>query len=153
VTRVSLDNYLMNVAMVIRSRSDWPGTHVGCVAAVDGMIRSTGYNGTPKGWEFPKVLRLGPGEFPDKETMAYYKPLYCHAEENAIVQAARAGVCLNGSTFYVTMSPCIQCARMLINVGCKRVVFHDEWEGVESTRAMELLVGSGINWEMLKLPQ
>lgn len=140
--RPSIAAYLMEVARVVAKRSDWPGTQVGCVAAVDGMIRSTGYNGTPKGW------RVNHAELLDiKEQMTQ---VLCHAEENAIVQAARAGTSLNGATFYTTMSPCLSCAAMMINVGAREVIYGTKWERAEADDAVRLLIECGVRINTLE---
>jgi dCMP deaminase len=113
-TRPTVDEWMLGIAEAMSLRSSWPGTKVGCVAAVDARIVSTGYNGMPRGWL----------DSPDRSDKIYI----CHAEENVIVQAARYGISLAGAVFYTTMSPCLSCARMLVNVGAKRVVCAKLWE-------------------------
>ncbi len=103
--------------------SDWskdPSTKVGCVVVgEDREIRSTGFNGFPRGIE-DNIERL--------EDREQKYPLICHAEENAIMHAARIGVSLKGSTAYVTWPPCSRCARSLIQAGIKEVVYSSEEE-------------------------
>jgi len=103
--------------------SDWskdPSTKVGCVVVgEDREIRSTGFNGFPRGIE-DNIERL--------EDRKQKYPLICHAEENAIMHAARIGVSLKGSTAYVTWPPCSRCARSLIQAGIKEVVYSSEEE-------------------------
>jgi len=98
--------------------SDWskdPSTKVGCVVVgSDREIRSTGFNGFPRGIE-DSSERL------DDRNQKY--PLICHAEENAIMHAARVGVSLKGCVAYVTWPPCTRCARSLIQAGVVEVVF------------------------------
>ena len=98
--------------------SDWskdPSTKVGCVVVgSDREIRSTGFNGFPRGIE-DDPTRLG-----DRDQKY---PLICHAEENAIMHAARVGVSLKGCVAYVTWPPCTRCARSLIQAGVVEVVF------------------------------
>jgi dCMP deaminase len=144
MARLSLDEYLMGVASVVKARSDWPGTKVGCVAATEGMILSTGYNGTPKGWHPQcEVSLLGIDDALAK-TIRGMKPYFCHAEENVIVQAARVGVMLETSTFYSTLSCCLTCARMMVNLGISRFVYLTKWDGEESSKALALLTDSSI---------
>ena len=152
--RPSIDQYLMGLAVVVKSRSDWPGTKVGCVAAFEGMVRSTGYNGTPKGWEPAKHLPLEKYDEGDRAREIeprMLKPYYCHAEENAIVQAARAGVKLEGCTFYSTLSCCLPCARMMVNAGAAGFVFLQEWDGQEAEAALQLLGACGIHVSKLSI--
>jgi len=103
--------------------SDWskdPSTKVGCVVVgEDREIRSTGFNGFPRGIE-DNIERL--------EDREQKYPLICHAEENAIMHAARIGVSLKGSTAYVTWPPCSRCARSLIQAGIKEVVYSSKEE-------------------------
>ena len=91
-----------------------PSTQVGCViVGPDREIRSTGFNGFPRGIEDNARLH-------DRE--AKYA-IICYAEENAIMHAARIGVSLKGCTAYVTWPPCTRCARSLIQAGISRVVY------------------------------
>lgn len=113
--RPTIDEWVIGMAEHVSSRSSWPGTKVGCVVTRDGRIVSTGYNGTPRKWK-------------DSESRDN-KAVFCHAEENAIVNAARHGISLEGCTFYVTLSPCITCARMMVNVGAVEVIYAELWEG------------------------
>jgi dCMP deaminase len=98
--------------------SDWskdPSTKVGCVVVgPDREIRSTGFNGFPRGIE-DTAERLGNR---DKKY-----PLVCHAEENAIMHAARIGVSLKGCIAYVTWPPCTRCARSLIQAGISEISY------------------------------
>ena len=97
-----------------------PSTKVGCVVVgEDREIRSTGFNGFPRGIDDDEE-RLN-----DREKKY---PLICHAEENAIMHAARIGVSLKDSTAYVTWPPCSRCARSLIQAGVREVVFSDAGE-------------------------
>ena len=97
--------------------SEWskdPSTKVGCVVVgPDREIRSTGFNGFPRGIQ----------DSDDRLTNRDLKyPLICHAEENAIMHAARIGLALKGCTAYVTWPPCTRCARSLIQAGVSEIV-------------------------------
>ena len=97
-----------------------PSTQVGCVVVgPDREIRSTGFNGFPRGIE-DSIARL------ENRELKY--PLICHAEENAIMHAARIGISLKGCTAYVTWPPCSRCARSLIQAGVDEVVYPAESE-------------------------
>ena len=108
------------LAQHISSWSKDPSTKVGCVVVgADREIRSTGFNGFPRGID-DSIERLE-----DREEKY---PLICHAEENAIMHAARVGVSLKGCTAYVTWPPCSRCARSLIQSGIKQIVYPNPGE-------------------------
>ena len=109
------DSRFLELAKHISGWSKDPSTKVGCVVVgEDREIRSTGFNGFPRGIE-DDPTRLG-----DRDQKY---PLICHAEENAIMHAARIGVSLKGNTAYVTWPPCSRCSRSLIQAGLKEVVY------------------------------
>lgn len=109
------DVRFVKLAMHIANWSKDPSTKVGCVVVgEDREIRSTGFNGFPRGIEDDEERLL------DREQKY---PLICHAEENAIMHAARIGVSLKGSTAYVTWPPCSRCARSLIQSGIKEIIY------------------------------
>ena len=114
------DLRFIELAKHISGWSKDPSTKVGCVVVgEDREIRSTGFNG------FPRGIDDNPERLTNRETKY---PLICHAEENAIMHAARIGVSLKGSTAYVTWPPCSRCARSLIQAGVKEVVYSLEVE-------------------------
>jgi len=105
----------LNLATHISNWSKDPSTKVGCVVVgPDREIRSTGFNGLPRGIE-DNEERLNNRE------IKY--PMICHAEENAIMHAARIGISLKGCTAYVTWPPCTRCARSLIQAGILTVIY------------------------------
>ena len=109
------DRRFLELAEHISTWSKDPSTKVGCVGVgEDREIRSTGFNGFPRGIE-DDAERLA-----DREQKY---PLICHAEENAIMHAARTGVSLKGNTAYVTWPPCTRCTRSLIQAGVSEVVY------------------------------
>ena len=109
------DKRFLDLATHISTWSKDPSTKVGCVVVgEDREIRSTGFNGFPRGIE------------DDEERLADREqkyPLICHAEENAIMHAARTGISLKGNTAYVTWPPCSRCTRSLIQAGVSEVVY------------------------------
>ena len=114
------DLRFIELARHISGWSKDPSTKVGCVVVgEDREIRSTGFNGFPRGIN-DDFERLS-----DRERKY---PLICHAEENAIMHAARIGISLKGSTAYVTWPPCSRCARSLIQAGIREVVYSSEQE-------------------------
>lgn len=114
-TRASWDEYFMAIAAQVATRSTCDRKHVGAVIVRDKMILTTGYNGSVRGSphcdDEGHLLENG----------------HCvrtvHAEANAIVQAARNGVRLEGADIYVTAIPCFGCFKLIANAGLRRVVF------------------------------
>ena len=124
-----------------------PSTKVGCVVVgEDREIRSTGFNGFPRGIDDDEE-RLN-----DREKKY---PLICHAEENAIMHAARIGVSLKDSTAYVTWPPCSRCARSLIQAGVREVVYSvageipDRWKADFQT-STEMMREAGLKVRSIK---
>ena len=108
----------LKLAKHISKWSKDPATKVGCVVVgPDREIRSTGFNGLPRGIE-DNDERLN-----DRE-IKY--PLICHAEENAIMHAARIGISLKDCTAYVTWPPCTRCARSLIQAGISTIIYPEK---------------------------
>ena len=135
------DLRFVELAKHISQWSKDPSTKVGCVVVgEDREIRSTGFNGFPRGISDDAERLIN-------REMKY--PLICHAEENAIMHAARIGVSLKGSTAYVTWPPCSRCARSLIQAGIKEVVYSEEEEIPERwiedfTISCEMLTEAGV---------
>ncbi|MBO7372092.1 MAG: dCMP deaminase family protein, partial [Bacteroidales bacterium] len=102
----------------------------GAILVKDKMIISDGYNGTPSGFE--NVC---------EDENGVTKPYVLHAEANAISKVAKSSNSSDGSTLYVTASPCIECAKLIIQAGIKRVVYHDEYR---ITDGLDLLRRAGI---------
>ena len=112
------DQRFLELAKHISGWSKDPSTQVGCVVVgEDREIRSTGFNG------FPRGIKDDDERLFDREQKY---PLICHAEENAIMHAARIGLSLKGCTAFVTWPPCTRCARSLIQAGVVEVVYPNE---------------------------
>jgi len=113
--RASWDEYFMNIAMEVATRSTCDRKHVGSVVVRDKSILATGYNGSVRGL----------GHCDDEGHLM--EDGHCvrtvHAEANAIVQAARNGMRIEGASIYVTASPCWGCFRLIANAGLIRIVF------------------------------
>ena len=121
--RPSWDSYFLQMAIVVAGRSTCLRRRVGAVVVKDKKILSTGYNGSPSGLKHCSdigCLRQSLG-VPSGERHEICRAV--HAEQNALVQAAKHGVALDGADMYVTVQPCIMCIKMLINTGIKRVVY------------------------------
>ncbi len=110
---------------------------VGALLVKERMIISDGYNGTPSGFE---------NECEDDNNCT--KPYVLHAEANAITKVAKSGNSSDGATLYVTSSPCVECAKLIIQAGIKRVVYCDEYR---NTDGIELLQRAGIPVERIEL--
>ncbi|MDD7010689.1 MAG: dCMP deaminase family protein [Candidatus Cryptobacteroides sp.] len=106
---------------------------VGALLVKDRMIISDGYNGTPSGFE--NIC---------EDENGVTKPYVLHAEANAISKVAKSGNSSDGATLYVTASPCIECAKLIIQAGIRRVVYKDEYR---LTDGIDLLKRAGIEVE------
>lgn len=127
VKRPSWDEYFMAIAQVAAKRSNCCRRHVAAVIVRDQRIISTGYNGTPRG-----IRNCCDGGCPrcnsDVPSGTALSDCICsHAEENAIVQAAYHGIAVKDSTLYTTFSPCLLCAKMIVNAGIVEVVYQDNY--------------------------
>jgi len=125
--RPSYDEYFMEMAHVVSKRSTCLRRKVGALLVKDKHILSTGYNGAPKG--LAHCAEVGcirkDKNIPSGERHELCRGL--HAEQNAIIQAAVFGVSITGSTLYCTNTPCVVCAKMLINAGVREIVYAGEY--------------------------
>ena len=129
--RPDWDEYFMLIAVATRQRAECLGRHVGAVLVREGRIVATGYNGTPRG--FPRCNESEQGchrcanreQYPSGS--AYDVCICVHAEQNAILQAARLGYSLEGSHCYTTLRPCFGCLKELRQAGAVRIVFLNAW--------------------------
>jgi dCMP deaminase len=141
-TRPSWDDYFISIAFQVAERSTCIRRHVGAIIVKDRRILGTGYNGVPTGLahcdEIGGCIRQKMG-IPSGERHEFCRA--CHAEQNAIIQAARYGTPIDGCTFYTTTQPCVQCTKMILNTGAKEVVFVGNYPD-ELSR--QLLKESGI---------
>ncbi|MBM4142188.1 MAG: dCMP deaminase family protein [Lentisphaerae bacterium] len=145
--RPGWDAYFMDIAGVAASRSNCRRRRVGAVIVRDRRVVSMGYNGTPRGIRncFEGGCARCAGDAPSGAALG--DCVCCHAEENAIVQAAYHGIAVRDGTMYSTLSPCLLCAKMIINAGVTRVVYGDEYEFGAQTR--RLLAEAGVACERL----
>jgi len=124
----------MELANVVSTRSNCSRRHVGAVIVRNRHILSTGYNGTPYG-----VTNCFEGGCPrcanaTKSGTHLDECLCVHAEQNAICQAAQHGHAIDGATAYVTISPCLTCAKLLINAGIREVVYAGEYAFLDTVK-------------------
>ncbi len=147
--RPTWDEYFMNIAKVVATRSNCMKRQVAAVIVKDRRIISTGYNGTPRG-----AKNCNEGGCPRCNSLAesgtaLEECLCSHGEENAITQAAYHGISVKGSTIYTTYSPCILCTKMIINSGIVEVVYNQDYPLNE--QAMALMKECGIVVRRLKV--
>ena len=140
----SFDSIFMNLATDLASRSHCVKAQVGAVLTKDTRIISIGYNGPPAG------THNCDEEWPESGCPRDSKnscSLALHAEENAILYAVKNGMNLSGSTLYVTLSPCISCARIIYSSGIKKVFFkgsYATYKGLPSDEGVDFLNKFGV---------
>ena len=127
------DRSYLEMAAIWSKNSYCRRRQVGALIVKDRMIISDGYNGTPSGFE--NVC---------EDDSGVTKPYVLHAEANAITKVAKSGNSSEGATLYVTASPCVECAKLIIQAGIKRVVYRDEYR---LTDGIDLLRRAGIECE------
>ncbi len=119
----------MNIAQEVATRSTCPRKSVGAVIVRDKRILSTGYNGSIRG--LPHCTDIG-CDILDSHCIATV-----HAEANAIIQAARNGVCIDGADMYVTASPCWNCFKLIANSGIIRIYYGEFYRDEKSLHIAE----------------
>ena len=137
MTQKQSDKYYINVAQLCAKNSYAVNLQVGAIIVKDGQIMSDGFNGTPCGFENKCEVKSMDGSL---HTLSYV----LHAESNAILKCAKYGRSTNGSTLYITHSPCIECAKLIIQAGIIRVVYLEDYKKSEG---IELLKRVGIKVE------
>jgi len=139
--RPSWDEYFLKLAMLASERATCPRMHCGCVIVKDRYVLSTGYNGSL------------PGADHCEDVGCLIVDNHCvrtnHAEMNAIAQAARHGVSVDGATAYVTNMPCTTCAKALSAAGIRRVVVFSDYH---STLAERFFEESGVTLDRVAMP-
>ena len=126
-----LDRLYMRMARIWAENSYCKRRQVGALLVKDQMIISDGFNGTPSGFE---------NNCEDEDNVS--KPYVLHAEANAITKVARSSNSSQGATLYVTASPCIECAKLIIQAGIKRVVYGENYRIMDG---LNLLKRAGID--------
>lgn len=134
--QTKLDLQYLRMARIWAENSYCKRRQVGALVVKDKMIISDGYNGTPSGFE--NIC----------EENDITKPYVLHAEANAITKLARSSNNSDGSTLYVTASPCIECAKLIIQAGIKRVVYAEKYRLNDGIQLMER---AGIKVEFLDI--
>lgn len=135
--RLLLDKRYLRMARIWSENSYCKRRQVGALIVKDKSIISDGYNGTPSGFE-----NLCEDE--DNKT----KPYVLHAEANAITKVAKSGNSSEGATLYVTASPCIECAKLIIQAGIRRVVYSEHYRYMDG---IDLLKKAGIEVDFVEI--
>ena len=148
-SRPDIDEYFLKIASVVAERSTCRRHHVGAVAVRDKHILSTGYNGAASGLKDCLELGCLRDELNIESGTRHEICRAIHAEQNVIIQAALHGVSLEGATVYVTHSPCILCAKMLVNAKIKRFVTFGSYS---DAAFKELFQEAGIEYELRRKP-
>lgn len=129
VEAMSTDEYYMNIAFAVRKRAKCKGRRVGAVIVKDDRIISTGFNGTPSGMtncldggcvrcNSPEKFRPGVG---------YDLCICVHAEQNAVLSAARFGIAIEGSVVYTTLRPCFNCSKAMLQTKVDTIIYLRDW--------------------------
>lgn len=135
--KAAIDRRYARMALIWAENSYCERRKVGALVVKNNMIISDGYNGTPTGFE--NICE-------DENNVS--KPYVLHAEANAITKLARSSNSSEGATLYVTASPCIECAKLIIQSGIKRVIYTEQYR---LTDGVDLLKRAGIEVEYLDL--
>ena len=139
VDQAKLDQTYMDMASVLATLSHATRRKVGCLIVKDTHIIAEGINGTPKGFS-------NECEYYNYVDECYTKPEVLHAESNAIAKIARSTNSSHGSTLYVTLAPCFDCAKLIIQAGIERVIFRDEYP----KNGLALLNKAGVSVSQIK---
>ena len=148
-TRPDIDEYFLKIASVVAERSTCRRHHVGAVAVKHKHILTTGYNGAPAGAK--DCLELGclrdELNIPSGERHEICRGI--HAEQNVIIQAGLHGVSLEGSAVYCTHTPCVLCAKMLVNARIKRFISFGKYN---DSAFVDLFKEAGIEVDIKNRP-
>lgn len=148
--RPSWDQYFMQMAQVVAERSTCFRRQVGAVIVKDKQILSTGYNGSPTGLKHCAEVgclrqKL---QIPSGERTEICRAV--HAEQNAMIQAAKHGVAIAGADIYTTFQPCVLCTKLIINAGIRRVIYENPYP---DALALELAQEAGLELIHLNYPK
>lgn len=136
---INWDEYFMGVALLSAQRSKDPNTQVGaCIVAKDNRILSVGYNGTPNGMSDKNFKWNREGEFLNTKY-----PYVIHGEANAIANYRGYKKDLEGAKIYVTLFPCNECSKMIVQNGIKEVIYlDDKYDGTDANIASKIILDS-----------
>jgi dCMP deaminase len=150
MTKPSFDQIYMDLALSLSKRSHCVKMQVGAVLTKDTRIISLGYNGPPAGTHNCDL------EFPEHGCPRDSKggcSLALHAEQNAILYAAKNNVAVEGATVYVTLSPCLACAKVMYSLGVKKVIYlnsYADYKKISADEGVDFLQKFGVEVERYK---
>lgn len=146
--RPSWDEYFLDIMLSVCKRSTCDRGHAGTVIVKDKRILTTGYSGSPTGIAHCDDVghELHTVKNPDG-TESIHCIRTTHSEQNAICQAAKFGIPIDGSTLYTKYEPCYACAKMIINAGIRKVICIRKYHGASRTR--EIFEEAGIDFQVL----
>lgn len=151
MNRSSFEEIYMNLAQSLAGRSHCVKMKVGAVLTKDTRIISIGYNGPPAGTHNCDT------EWPDTGCPRDSKgscSLALHAEQNAILYASKNNVAIEGSTLFITLSPCIACARIIFSTGIKKVFYlnsYAQYKGIDRDEGVDFLKKFGVSVEKFEV--
>ena len=132
--RPNRPEYFMNIAIAVRERADCLGQKVGAIIILDHRIVSTGYNGTPSGMRNCSdggCVRCSNRDKKYPSGTGYDLCICVHAEQNAILAAARFGISIEGGTVYTTVQPCFGCLKEMLQAGIHEVIYIHAWRSAK----------------------
>lgn len=142
--RQNINQYFLEMAVLVGSRSTCDRGRPGCVITKDNHIVATGYAGSPVGQ--PHCDEIGhelEKRYHDDGTVSEHCVRTTHAEQNALIQAARHGISVFKGSLYCTMTPCYTCAKLIVNAGIKHVYALEDYH--DSVKTKRLFLMSGVN--------
>lgn len=139
--RPSWDQYFMDITHLVASRSSCLRRQVGAILVKDRNILATGYNGVPTGISHCETIGCLRAKLNVPSGKRHELCRGLHAEQNAIIQAAKHGTIIDDSVLYCTTMPCVICTKMIINAGITKVIYG---EGYADELAREMITESGI---------
>jgi len=139
--RPSWDEYFMSIAVQVSGRSTCLRRQTGAVLVKDKRILATGYNGVPSGLAHCEQVGCLREQRQIASGSHHELCRGIHAEQNAVIQAAKHGIAIDGSSVYSTHQPCVLCAKILLNAGVRDIVYRDPYPDELSE---ELLAEAGV---------
>ncbi len=146
----SFDHLFMELAINLASKSHCIKRHVGAVLTKDTRIISIGYNGPPAGTH--NCDEKWPEHGCERDTKGGCS-LAIHAEQNALLYAVKNNSSVEGATLYVTLSPCLACARIILTMGVKKVIYYKSYavyKGIDKDEGVDFLLQFGVEVEAYK---
>lgn len=152
--QLSFDEYYMNLALAVRRRANCVGTRVGAILVKDNRVRATGYNGVPE--HMANCEEGGCERCANRDRYkggeGYDLCICVHAEQNALMVAARYGIAVNGALIYTTVRPCFGCTKELLQAGVVGVRYLYDWEPRRESESAYRLIQSRFSEGIKRVP-